>query len=78
VLGASEQEIDLLLKHFDIGHLVVGHTSQEKIETRYQGKVIAIDSSIKNGQYGEILLVEGGTQYRGLPNGDKPALLVVD
>ncbi|TPH18557.1 metallophosphoesterase [Litorilituus lipolyticus] len=56
--GASSEEIDLLLKHFEVSHIVVGHTSQKQIETRHQGRVIAIDSSIKNGQYGEILLIE--------------------
>ena len=57
--GATSDEIDLLLRHFDVEHLIVGHTSQKQIETRYQGRVIAIDSSIKKGQYGEILFVSG-------------------
>lgn len=57
--GASSDEIDLLLRHFDVDHLIVGHTSQKQIETRYQGRVIAIDSSIKKGKYGEILFVSG-------------------
>ncbi len=47
-----------MLKHFDVKHLIVGHTSQKQIETRYQGRVIAIDTSIKKGKYGEILFVE--------------------
>lgn len=57
--GATSDEIDLLLRHFDVEHLIVGHTSQKQIETRYQGRVIAIDSSIKKGKYGEILFVSG-------------------
>jgi hypothetical protein len=57
--GASSEEIDLLLSHFNIKHLIVGHTSQKQIETRYQGRVIAIDSSIKRGEYGEILFIDG-------------------
>ena len=72
--GASSEEIDLLLKHFDIRHLVVGHTSQKQVETRYQGKVIAIDSSIKKGQYGEILLIDGVQKWRGTLTGEKIAL----
>jgi len=56
--GASSEEIDLLLSHFNIKHLIVGHTSQKQIETRYQGRVIAIDSSIKRGEYGEILFID--------------------
>ncbi len=75
--GATSKEIDLLLQHFDVLHLIVGHTSQKQIETRYQGRVIAIDSSIKRGKYGEILLIEapstseGYKMYRGSLTGEK-------
>jgi len=72
--GASGEEIDLLLNHFDISHLVVGHTSQKQVETRHQGKVIAIDSSIKNGEYGELLLIDGNQKWRGTLTGEKIAL----
>ena len=50
----------------------------EKLETRYNGRVIAIDSSIKNGQYGEVLLIENGKKYRGLPVGNKQPFLVAE
>ncbi|KGJ88322.1 metallophosphoesterase [Colwellia psychrerythraea] len=69
--GATSAEIDFLLKHFDVDHLIVGHTSQKQIETRYQGRVIAIDSSIKSGKYGEVLFVEKGQMWRGSLTGDK-------
>lgn len=72
--GASSEEIDLLLKHFDIAHLVVGHTSQKQVETRYQGRVIAIDSSIKNAEYGEVLLIKGKERWRGTLSGNKITL----
>jgi len=73
--GASSAEIDLLLKHFKVKHLIVGHTSQKQIETRYQGRVIAIDSSIKRGKYGEILFIkkeDSGTSkmWRGSLSGE--------
>jgi len=67
--GATSTEIDLLLKHFDVKHLIVGHTSQKQIETRYQGRVIAIDSSIKRGKYGEILFIDNGKKWRGSLSG---------
>ena len=79
--GATSEEIDMLLKHFDVKHLIVGHTSQKQIETRYQGRVIAIDSSIKRGEYGEILLIEKANvaaeykMYRGSLTGEKLPLL---
>ncbi len=67
--GATASEIALLLQHFDVKHLIVGHTSQKQIETRYQGRVIAIDSSIKRGNYGEILFIENGKMWRGSLSG---------
>ncbi|MGB1261419.1 MAG: metallophosphoesterase [Cognaticolwellia sp.] len=74
-LGASSEEITMLLTHFNIDHIVVGHTSQAQVETRHQGRVIAIDSSIKKGQYGELLIVENGQHFRGLPEGEKQTLI---
>ncbi|WP_281284875.1 metallophosphoesterase [Litorilituus lipolyticus] len=64
-----------LIAHFNVSKFIVGHTSQEQIETRYKDKVIAIDSSIKYGNNGEILLIEGDKFYRGLLNGQKIQLL---
>ncbi len=80
--GATSEEIDLLLKHFDVKHIIVGHTSQKQIETRYQGRVIAIDSSIKKGLYGEILLIEKNNtneeskMWRGSLTGEKLPLIM--
>lgn len=72
--GASSEEIDLLLSHFDVQHIVVGHTSQDTVQTRHKGRVIAIDSSIKKGQSGEILLVKGEHFIRGDHMGNQHAL----
>ena len=62
--GATAAEIELLLNHFDVNKIIVGHTSQTQIETRYQGKVIAIDASMKKGEYGEMLLIDGDNYTR--------------
>ncbi|WP_404392627.1 metallophosphoesterase [Pseudoalteromonas phenolica] len=72
--GATAEELDLLLKHFDVNHIVVGHTSQKKIETRFNGKVIAIDSNIKKGKYGEVLFIENGKHERGTLKGKRKPL----
>lgn len=69
--GASAQDIDNLLTYFDVKHIAVGHTSQKTIETRFNKKIIALDSSIKNGEYGEILFIDGDTMWRGTPEGKK-------
>lgn len=68
---ATNQQIDSLLNYYGIKHIVVGHTSQTHIQSRYDGKVIAIDSSIKNGKYGEILLIEKNSMIRGTQKGNK-------
>lgn len=50
-------------------HIVVGHTSFSEIVSLFHNKVIGIDSSIKNGKNGEILLIHKKKFYRGTLNG---------
>lgn len=69
--GATSADIDVLLKHFDISRLVVGHTSQNRVLSRYQGRVIAIDSGLKRGKYGEMLLVLNNEYWRGTLEGKR-------
>lgn len=54
----TSQDIDSLLKQLGVKHIVVGHTSQQQVETRFGGKVIAIDTSIKNAVKGELLIIK--------------------
>lgn len=70
----DETELDSILSYFDVKHIVVGHTSQERVLGRYNNKVIAVDSSIKEGVSGELLLMQGNTLTRGLYNGDRTEL----
>lgn len=74
--GATALEIELLLSHFDVKKIVVGHTSQSQIKLKHKGKVVAIDSSLKKGKYGEVLFIdkisrEKDVLYRGTLGGDK-------
>ncbi|GAB3020791.1 metallophosphoesterase [Bowmanella dokdonensis] len=71
---ASEAEIDLLLAHFGVKHLVVGHTTQEQVSGFFDNQIIAVDSGIKRGRSGEILLVGPDGLYRGLLDGSKVSL----
>lgn len=71
---ATEDEIDSLLAHFQIKRIVVGHTTKKRVEASYGGKVIAIDSGIKYGTYGEMLLVDEGGLWRGTLSGEKKSL----
>ncbi len=72
---ASEQEIDQLLRHFEVDHIVVGHTTFKHIESHYAGKVIAIDASMKTGETAEILLWQAGEFTRGTAAGEILPLL---
>ncbi|WP_373521770.1 metallophosphoesterase [Aquiflexum sp.] len=67
----SDSDIDETLAYFKSKHIVVGHTSFETVSSHYGGKVIGVDSSVKNGEDGEVLIVENGTIYRGLKDGKK-------
>jgi len=79
---ASEAQFTALLKHFKVDYFVVGHTSQDAIETRYNGRVIAIDSSMKKGKNAEILFINnsGNTKpqqfFSGLLSGEKRLISV--
>jgi hypothetical protein len=65
----NEQEVNKLLNYFDSKHIIVGHTSMPNIISYYDKKIIGIDSGIKNGDSGEILIFKNNEFYRGTSNG---------
>jgi len=67
----KNRQIKKLLRKLDVEHIVVGHTSQTKIESLFSNKIFAVDTSIKLGNSGEILLIENGAFYRGTIDGKK-------
>jgi hypothetical protein len=67
----KKADLNKLLRKLDVKHIVVGHTSQTQIESLFDNKILAVDSSIKNGVYGEVLLIENGKFYRGTLKGEK-------
>jgi hypothetical protein len=68
---AAEQEIDLLKSTYGVNHIIVGHTTQEQILGLYDNAIMAVDSGIKRGQSGEMLLVDKDRFYRGLLDGSR-------
>ncbi|MCL1048801.1 shewanella-like protein phosphatase [Shewanella abyssi] len=70
----TETELDTILNYFAVKRIVVGHTSQERVLGLFHNKVIAVDSSIKNGQSGELLLIKDNDLTRGLYNGSRQTL----
>ena len=61
----EEKDIDRILKRVDASRMIVGHTSFQAIRTFFNGKVLAVDSSMKFGSMGEVLLIEDGKFVRG-------------
>jgi len=59
----SKSKFKRQLKAFDQNKMIVGHTSQEEIQSLYDGDLIVIDCSIKLGQQGQVLLIENDMLY---------------
>lgn len=72
---ATAADVDALLARLEVRRIVVGHTSMAHVGSYFDGKVIAIDSSIKRGESGELLFLEGGRASRGLLDGSRAPLL---
>ncbi|TQV65744.1 metallophosphoesterase [Exilibacterium tricleocarpae] len=73
--GASTDDVEEQLEHFQVSHIIVGHTSQKTIETRHRGMIVAIDASMKKGQYGELLFIDGDRMWRGSLMGERLPLV---
>ena len=67
-------QIEALLKQLDLTRIVVGHTSMPHVSSFHGDRIIAIDSSIKNGENGELLFIENGALSRGLLDGSRVPL----
>ena len=65
----TDTDISKILKLVDADHIVVGHTSNEKVVQLYNYKIIGVDSSIKKGKYGEVLIIKNKRFFRGTLNG---------
>ena len=67
----SDSTISSILGKINANHIVVGHNSQEQVLQLYDKKIFAVDSSIKKGVYGEILLIRKKLYFRGTMQGEK-------
>ena len=70
----DKAQVDAIASRLGVSHIVVGHTSMEAVESHFDGTVLAIDSSIKEGQSGELLFIEDGVMSRGTLTGERIAL----
>ena len=62
--GLIDTDILNILKLVDANHIVVGHTSNKKVVQLYDNKIIGVDSSIKKGKYGELLIIKNKRFFR--------------
>lgn len=60
-----------ILAHLNKKHIVVGHTSMKEVRSHFDGLIFSVDSSIKKGEYGEILIWENDHFFRGTLSGEK-------
>lgn len=66
--------VQQVLEQLDLRRIVVGHTSMPHVSSFHGDRIIAIDSSIKNGENGELLFIENGKLSRGLLDGSRVPL----
>ncbi len=67
----ADTEISDILHRVNSGHIVVGHCSNEEVVQLFDGKIYGVDSSLKNGKYGEILFIENNQYSRGTLDGQR-------
>ncbi|WP_237050997.1 metallophosphoesterase [Lysobacter capsici] len=70
----SQNDVQTILDRLGVSRIVVGHTSMEHVGGYFDGRVIAVDSSIKDGRSGELLFVENGRLERGMLDGKRVPL----
>lgn len=61
----TKDDANDVLKTLDVKHIVVGHSSMQSIVSLFDNRIFMIDSSIKFGKTGEILLWEDSKFSRG-------------
>jgi len=66
--------VQAVLDALGLRRIVVGHTSMPHVSRFHGERIIAVDSSIKNGENGEMLFIEGDTLSRGLLDGTRTTL----
>ena len=59
-----------ILSKFTSDHIVVGHTTKNKVVNLFEGRVIGVDTGLKRGSYGEILIIKNGQFFIGTLNGE--------
>lgn len=72
--NASPEHVQALLQAFRADRVVVGHSTLEAVTAFHEGRVIGVDAGLKDEKGGELLLLEKGKAFRGLPYRTRQAL----
>jgi hypothetical protein len=70
----NHDSIDHILHTLDQKTIIVGHTSLEEISPLFDGKIIALDCSIKLGKDGQLLILEKDNLFIGDLEGKRIAI----
>ncbi|HNP18981.1 MAG TPA: metallophosphoesterase [Fulvivirga sp.] len=74
----TEQSIDSVLTYYTANHAIVGHCSFDSVITRFNHKIFGVDTSIKNGENGEVLKWSSEGYFKGTLSGEVKELYLVD
>lgn len=74
----TQKDVDKILRKLKAERMIVGHTSFNAIQSYFNGKVFGVDSSIKFGSTGELLVVENGDLERVTLFGERVAVTEAD
>ena len=66
-----DEDVSDILKQLNSDHIVVGHCSNKEVIQLYDNKIFGVDSSMKLGEYGEILFIDENEYYRRTLSGKK-------
>ncbi len=67
----KDTEINNILNSLDATHIIVGHCSNKEVVQLFNHKIYGVDSSLKNGKYGELLLIKKNKYQRRTLQGKK-------
>ena len=63
-------DISKILKLVDADHIVIGHTTNEQVTQLFNNRIFVVDSGLKRGKYGEVLIIKNNRFFRGTLSGE--------
>ena len=66
---------ETILRLTDRERIIIGHTSMPRVMSLYDDRIILVDSSMKFGRSGELLIFKEGSFFRGKMNGNVDPLV---